>query len=152
MVARRGFVDRVRDHWLTTTGGPHRPWYATNSWQIGALAFGTGMVVLVIGTRLETTIIAAVGATGHHLEWISDVVAAIAVSALTYLWLHLRVSQTHVLRLERAQIAVDEQLRLAAEIQQNMPPIIPSATPGYQWAARMEAAHRVGGDYGAPCA
>ena len=119
----------------------------TAQWQITGLALGSGLVVLLTGTWIESAIITAVGATGHHLEWVSDIVASVAVTSLTYLWLRLRASRKRVLDLERAQIAVDEQFRLAAEIQRNLLPRIPPATPGYMWAARMEAAHEVGGDF-----
>jgi serine phosphatase RsbU (regulator of sigma subunit) len=112
-----------------------------------AIALSTGVVVLAIGMRLESAVIAAVGAQGHELEWISDVTAALAVTAVTYLWLNLRTSQMRILDLERARIARDEQLKLAAEIQGSLLPAVPAATPGYLWSARMEAAHEVGGDF-----
>lgn len=119
----------------------------TARWQITGLALGSGLVVLLTGTWIESAIITAVGATGHDLEWVSDIVASVAVTSLTYLWLRLRASRKRVLDLERSQIAIDEQFRLAAEIQRNLLPQVPPTTPGYMWAARMEAAHEVGGDF-----
>ncbi len=44
-------------------------------------------------------------------------------------------------------MAVDEQFRMAAEIQRSLLPSIPAETPGYLWAARMESAHKVCGDF-----
>jgi hypothetical protein len=116
-------------------------------WQVTALAFALGLLVLVVGTRIESAIIAAVGTTGHELEWIGDVIASVAVTTLAYLWLHLRASRARLLDLERSRVALDEQFRLAAEIQRNLLPEIPPTTPGYRWAARMETAYEVGGDF-----
>lgn len=110
-------------------------------------AAGSGLLVLVVGAWIESALIAATHATGGELEWISDLIAAIAVTAVTYLWLNLRETRTRVLDLERAGIVVAEQLRLAAEIQRSLLPAIPSSTPGYEWAARMIPAHEVGGDF-----
>lgn len=115
--------------------------------QIAAVAIASGMLVLIVGTQLESVIIKAAGTTGHQLEWISDVIAAIAVSTLTYLWLHLRATRAALLDSVRAGAVRDEQFRLAAEIQRTLLPEIPAATPGYRWAARMEAALEVGGDF-----
>jgi len=44
-------------------------------------------------------------------------------------------------------VALDEQLRLAAEIQRSLLPDLPRATPGFRWAARMVPAGQVGGDF-----
>jgi serine phosphatase RsbU (regulator of sigma subunit) len=111
------------------------------------IAVAVGLIVMAIGGRVEVAIISAVGATGHRLEWISDVIAAGAVSSMTYLWLNLRVSQLRLMDLERAQIARNEQLRLGAEIQQSLLPAIPRSMSGYEWSARMETASEVGGDF-----
>jgi len=115
--------------------------------RVAAVSIGWGALVLIVGTQVETVVIEAVGATGHHLEWISDVIAAIAVTALSYLWLHLISTRAALVDSTRARVVQDEQLRLAAEIQQTLLPEIPAETPGYHWAARMEAALQVGGDF-----
>jgi len=115
--------------------------------QIAAVAVGGGALVLLVGTRIESVFIRTVGATGHQLEWISDVIASVVVASLTYLWLHLRISRAELVRSEGARIIQDEQLRMAAEIQRTLLPEIPPETRGYRWAARMETAHEVGGDF-----
>ncbi len=115
--------------------------------QVVTVAIASGVLTLIVGALTESVIITAVGATGHDLEWISDVIASVAVTTLTYLWLHLRAARAQLLDSERARVAQDVQLRLAAEIQQTLLPEIPPATPGYRWAARMEADHQVGGDF-----
>jgi serine phosphatase RsbU (regulator of sigma subunit) len=95
----------------------------------------------------ESVIIRVVHGNRSDLEWLSDAMISTAVAGLTYLWLHLRDSRLRVLVLETEQIAINEQLRLAAEIQSALLPDVPPATPGFRWAARMVPASRVGGDF-----
>jgi phosphoserine phosphatase RsbU/P len=137
-------VDTRRER--TRQGLPVRS-RALTRMRIAALATVSGAITLMAGAQSESAIIKALGATGHELEWISDVIASIAVATLTYLWLHLRATRVQLLDSERARTIQDEQFRMAAEIQRTLLPEIPLATPGYRWAARMEAAHQVGGDF-----
>jgi len=111
------------------------------------LAALAGIGGFLLATRGEAVIIRAVHGDRSELEWISDAVVSMGVVGLTYLWLHLRESRVRVLALEREQIVVDEQLRLAAEIQRSLLPDLPAATPGFRWAARMVPAGRIGGDF-----
>jgi serine phosphatase RsbU (regulator of sigma subunit) len=111
-----------------------------------AVAAGAGLAVFLVGTAVESLIIRAVHGDRRELEWLSDAVVSIAVTGLTYLWLHLRASRIQVLALQQEQIAIEEQLRLAAEIQRGLLPEVPQATPGFRWAARMVPASRIGGD------
>lgn len=112
-----------------------------------AIAVLAGLVALVAGIGAESLIIGAVRGDRRQLEWISDALLSLAVVGMTYLWLHLRASRTRVLELERGQIVLGEQLRLAAEIQRNLLPALPASTPGFRWAARMIPAGWVGGDF-----
>jgi serine phosphatase RsbU (regulator of sigma subunit) len=48
---------------------------------------------------------------------------------------------------EHARIAVEEQLRLAAEIQRKLLPVIPSEALDCRWCARMVPAYEIGGDF-----
>jgi serine phosphatase RsbU (regulator of sigma subunit) len=106
-----------------------------------------GLVAFGFGTSAESVIVRAVHGDRPELEWISDVVIASGVVALTYLWLNLRESRMHLLAAERQQIAMDEQLLVAARIQRSLLPDVPAATPGFRWAAGMVPAGRVGGDF-----
>ena len=117
------------------------------AWRPAAIAAGAGLAVFVVGTTAESVIIRAVHGNRSELEWLSDAVVSMAVVGITYLWLHLRASRMRVLTLEREQIVMDEQLRLAAEIQRSLLPDVPQATPGFRWAARMVPAGRIGGDF-----
>lgn len=116
-------------------------------WRPAVLATAAGLAAFVVGAVAESVIIRAVHGNGRELEWLSDAVMSMAVAGITYLWLHLKVSRMRVLTLEREQIVIDEQLRLAAEIQRGLLPDVPQATPGFRWAARMIPAGRIGGDF-----
>lgn len=82
-----------------------------------------------------------------ELEWISDVVLAIAFGTATFLWLHLRRARLALTRLERAQLVLDTELSIAADIQQGLLPPAPRARDGWRFAARLESAGAVGGDF-----
>jgi hypothetical protein len=116
-------------------------------WTPAALAVGAGLASFVVGTAAESVILRAVHGNPRELEWLSDALISMAVAGITYLWLHLRASRMRVLTLEREQIVIDEQLRLAAEIQRGLLPELPQATPGFRWAACMIPAGRIGGDF-----
>lgn len=104
-------------------------------------------MAFLLGTRVESRILWFARAEPGQLEWISDLILAGTVVCMTYLWLHLRASRSQLASLERQQIALDNELRLAAEIQRGLLPELPATTPGFEWAARMEAARTVGGDF-----
>ncbi|HEU0093118.1 MAG TPA: SpoIIE family protein phosphatase, partial [Vicinamibacteria bacterium] len=115
--------------------------------RLAALALGAGLLVVLIGTSVESAAIATFRPTGFELKWVSDVVAATAVAGLTYLTLRLGAARSQVMGLERSRIALDAQLRVAAEIQRRLLPVIPSEWLDCKWAARMVPAHEVGGDF-----
>jgi hypothetical protein len=112
-----------------------------------ALALATGLAAFAVGIVAESAIIHAVHGNRRQLEWLSDALISTALAGIAYLWLHLRGSRIQVLALEQERIAVNEQLRLAAEIQRGLLPDVPLATPGFRWAARMIPASRIGGDF-----
>ena len=116
-------------------------------WRPAAIATGAGVAAFVVGAAAESVIIRSVHGNRSELEWLSDAVVSMAVAGITYLWLHLKAARVRVFTLERAQIVIDEQLRLAGEIQRSLLPDVPQATPGFRWAARMIPAGRLGGDF-----
>jgi sigma-B regulation protein RsbU (phosphoserine phosphatase) len=120
---------------------------ARTDWRPAALAAGAGLASFALGIAAESLIIRAVRGDRADLEWLSDAVISLGVAGITYLWLHLRSARLRVLALQQEQIVIDEQLRLAAEIQRGLLPDVPRTTPGYRWAARMVAASRIGGDF-----
>jgi serine phosphatase RsbU (regulator of sigma subunit) len=126
---------------------PRLPGSGRFSWTTAAKAAAAGLAAFGVGNLAQSTIISAVHGNRSELEWLSDAIISTAVAGIAFLWLHLKASRLRVLALERDQIAVDEQLRLAAEIQRNLLPPIPKVTPGFRWAARMVPAGRIGGDF-----
>jgi serine phosphatase RsbU (regulator of sigma subunit) len=110
------------------------------------IAAAAGIAVFALGTAAESLVVRALHGNPDELEWLSDAVISTATAAITYLWLHLRSSRLRVLALEQQRIAIDEQLRLAAEIQRGLLPEVPRATHGFRWGARMIPASQVGGD------
>jgi serine phosphatase RsbU (regulator of sigma subunit) len=78
---------------------------------------------------------------------ISDMILATAFGVMLYLWLNLRATRSRLTDLERAQIVVDTQMSLAAQIQRHLLPPIPAVSNGVRWAGRLEPAYRSGGDF-----
>lgn len=111
------------------------------------MALVAGAAGIVIGNVVESAVIATVGADPGELAWISDAFLAGGLAAATFLWLHLKEAARKVTELERSKIAVDAQLRLAAEIQTNLLPRLPEKAAGCRWAARLVSAWAVGGDF-----
>ena len=77
----------------------------------------------------------------------SDVILATAFGVAVYLWLRLRVTRTRLTGLERAQVVLDTQLSLAADIQRHLLPPIPVRSNGVRWAGRLVPAYSIGGDF-----
>src|SRR5580700_10378816 len=78
---------------------------------------------------------------------VSDAILATALGVVVYLWLNLRATRTRLTGLERAQIVLDTQLSLAAQIQRHLLPPMPVGSNGVRWAGRLEPANRIGGDF-----
>jgi serine phosphatase RsbU (regulator of sigma subunit) len=111
------------------------------------LAVGTGFAAFAVGIVAESLIIRVVDGNRGELEWLSDAVISTTLASITYLWLHLKTARNDLLSLVQERAVIDEQLRLAAEIQRDLLPTVPEATPGFRWAARMIPAGRIGGDF-----
>jgi hypothetical protein len=77
---------------------------------------------------------------------ISDLILAAALGAVVYLWLHLKATRTRLTGLELAQIVLDTELSVAAQIQRHLLPPVPVGS-GVRWAGRLEPANAIGGDF-----
>src|SRR5262245_59809019 len=130
---------------MDETNDRHVP--AGTNWRLGAISVASGAVAFVLGSVLESRVMAIYSASRSQLEWVSDVVVAAGVVVMTWLWLHLRTSNMRLLRLERQQVALDEQLRLAAEIQRNLLPALPASLLGFRFSACLVQAELIGGDF-----
>ena len=111
------------------------------------LSLAAGAITFVLGAVTERAVVAAVHADPTDLGWISDVILTLGLTAVSYLWLHLRATERRLSDLERARIGMDTQMRLAAEIQRNLLPELPERTGNYRWAARLLPTWAVGGDF-----
>ena len=107
----------------------------------------SAMMVYLFANIVETTVIQMVHPSEQELTWISDTMISVAFGVVSYLWLHLKTARSSLSRLERMRVAMDTELSLAAEIQRNFLPPVPSSHSGVRWAARLQQAERIGGDF-----
>jgi phosphoserine phosphatase RsbU/P len=110
-------------------------------------ALVSALVAFVAALALERVLVRILGLDLRQLEWISDVVLAVAFGVATFLWLHLRLARTALTRLERAQLVLETELAIAADIQRGMLPSAPPARDGWHFAAQLEQAGHIGGDF-----
>jgi serine phosphatase RsbU (regulator of sigma subunit) len=111
------------------------------------LAVGSAIAAFVLAIGFERELVRLLRLDLRELEWISDVVLSTALGVATFLWLHLRRARNELTRLELDRLALDTELRIASEIQQNLLPPTPPARAGWRFAAVLEPAGRVGGDF-----
>jgi phosphoserine phosphatase RsbU/P len=110
-------------------------------------AAASAAVAFAAALAFERGLIRLLGVDLMELEWLSDVVLALAFGTATFLWLHLRLARTALTRLERAQVAMETELAVAAQIQLGLLPALPPARGGWRFGARLEQAGRIGGDF-----
>jgi hypothetical protein len=79
----------------------------------------------VLAAALETVVIRWVQPTEWELAWVSDLALALALGVAVYLWRHLLATRQELAQRERAEIVLQTQLSVAAEIQRRLlPPTI----------------------------
>jgi len=114
-----------------------------------ALAYGlvaaTGGYVLA--ATLEAAVIRSLRPTEWELAWVSDVALAAAFGVAVYLWRHLLATRTELADRERAELVLQTQLSLAADIQRRLLPDLPPLTSGLDCAADLRSAGKIGGDF-----
>lgn len=104
-------------------------------------------LALVTALLCERAIMRVFDIDVRAMEWISDLILAVAFGGVSFLWLHLRRARTELTRLERAQVVLDTELSIAADIQHGLLPRPPLARDGWRFAARLEQAGYIGGDF-----
>jgi phosphoserine phosphatase RsbU/P len=107
----------------------------------------SAVVVYLFANEAESTVIRLVHPSEQALTWISDAVLSIALGVVTYLWLHLKTARTALSQFERDKIKLDTEMSLAAEIQRNLQPQLPPLLSGIRWAAHLNQAEKIGGDF-----
>jgi hypothetical protein len=119
----------------------------TKTPQIALSAIACTIVIFLFGGMVENWLIGVLRPSAGELTWISDVILATGFGVVLYLWLHLRAAREALLEAERAQIILNTQFEIAANIQQSLLPAAPQSRRGVSWAVQLTPAYRIGGDY-----
>jgi serine phosphatase RsbU (regulator of sigma subunit) len=101
----------------------------------------------VIAAMLEAIVIRVMRPTQWELEWVSDAALALALGIAVYLWRRLLATRRELEERERGEILVQTQLSIAADIQRGLLPPVPPAGCGFEWAADLRSAGKIGGDF-----
>jgi serine phosphatase RsbU (regulator of sigma subunit) len=114
-----------------------------------ALAASVGVAVCgyIVAAVLEATLIRWVRPTEWELAWVSDAALAVALGIAVYLWRHLVTTRRELEERERVELVLQTQLSIAAEIQRRLLPALPPAGNGFEWAAALRSAGKIGGDF-----
>jgi len=115
--------------------------------QIALAAIACTVVIFLLGGSVERWLIGVLRPSAGELTWISDVILATGFGVVLYLWLHLRAAREALLEAERAQIVMNTQFEIAANMQRSLLPPAPAARRGVSWAVQLTPAYRIGGDY-----
>jgi len=116
-------------------------------WTALAQSVGVAVVAYVVAGATEIAIIDTVRPSERELAWISDLVLAAALGVAVYLWRHLQASRQELAARERAELVLQTQLSVAADIQRRLLPRLPPQAHGVEWAASLHSAGRIGGDF-----
>jgi sigma-B regulation protein RsbU (phosphoserine phosphatase) len=95
----------------------------------------------------EAALIRVLRPSELELDWISDAVLSSALGIAVYLWLHLRATRLALTERERTQVIIQSQLSLAEAMQRRLLPPIPRPVDGFEWAALLTPAGKIGGDF-----
>jgi sigma-B regulation protein RsbU (phosphoserine phosphatase) len=101
----------------------------------------------IAAAALEAALIRALRPTEWELAWVGDVALALALGIAVYLWRHLLTTRRELEERERSELVLQTQLSVAAEIQQRLLPRVPPAGHGFEWAAALRSAGKIGGDF-----
>jgi hypothetical protein len=101
----------------------------------------------ILSAAFEALLIRSIGPTEWELAWVSDVALAGAFGTAVYLWRHLLTTRRELEARERAQLVVDTQLSIAADIQRQLLPPLPPNEYGFEWAAALRSSGTIGGDF-----
>jgi sigma-B regulation protein RsbU (phosphoserine phosphatase) len=101
----------------------------------------------VVAAVLEATLIRTVQPTEWEFAWVSDAALAVALGVAVYLWRHLVTIRRELQERERAELVLQTQLSIAAEIQKRLLPAVPPTGNGFEWAAELNSAGKIGGDF-----
>jgi sigma-B regulation protein RsbU (phosphoserine phosphatase) len=119
----------------------------TGTWRIAAVSSALAGVAYVVAGAAEIVLIRAFSVSESELAWVSDVVLSAAFGVAVYLWRHLRATRRALLERERAELVLNTQLAVAADLQRRLLPALPEGPAGTEWAASLRPAGQIGGDF-----
>jgi serine phosphatase RsbU (regulator of sigma subunit) len=123
------------------------PRATTGQWRIVAQSTAVAVAGYLAGAAAEFALIRAFRPSEFELAWVSDVVLATALGVSVYLWWHLRATRAALLDHERAELVLNTQLAVAADLQRRLLPSLPEGRGDVEWAAAMRSAGQIGGDF-----
>ena len=105
------------------------------------------VTVYAVAGGSELVLIKLLRPTETELTWVSDFMLSAALGMAVYLWRHLRATRQALTQKERAALVIQTQLSLAESMQRRLLPPVPVAAHGFDWAAALTPAGRIGGDF-----
>lgn len=117
------------------------------TWQIVVQSVAVALAGYLVAGAAEVSIIRAFRPTEWELAWISDMLLASALGVAVYLWRHLSATRQALLDRERAEIVLNTQLAMAADLQRRLLPAPPADDARVAWAAALRSAGQIGGDF-----
>jgi sigma-B regulation protein RsbU (phosphoserine phosphatase) len=111
------------------------------------LAVAVAVVFYLFAGTVEALLIKVIKPTEMELDWVSDMVLSTALGTAVYLWLHLRATRLALTERERSELVIQAQLSLAESMQRRLLPSIPIPAGGFEWAATLTPAGKIGGDF-----
>jgi len=112
-----------------------------------ALAGLVTVTFYAVAGLAEATLIRILQPSELELDWISDAVLSIALGIAVYLWLHLRATRLALTEHERTELIIESQLSMAEAMQRRLLPPLPPIVDGFEWAAQLTPAGKIGGDF-----
>jgi sigma-B regulation protein RsbU (phosphoserine phosphatase) len=112
-----------------------------------ALAAAAAVTFYAVAGLSEAVLVRVLKPTESELDWISDAVLSIALGVAMYLWLRLRATRRALTERERAQVVIQAQLSMAEAMQRRLLPPVPAPVNGFEWAAMLTPAGKIGGDF-----
>lgn len=120
---------------------------APGTWRIVGESAAAALAAYLVAGTIEIALISVFRPSERELAWVSDVVLAAAFGVAVYLWRHLGVTRQALLDRERAELVLNTQLALAADLQRRLLPVLPTRDDRLEWAAALRSAGQIGGDF-----
>ena len=116
-------------------------------WSVVAQSVSAALLAYVVAGASEVGLIQFFRPSEQELEWVSDLVLSAAFGVAVYLWRHLKATRQALATRERAELVLNTQLEVAADMQRRLLPPLPPSAHGLEWAASLQPAGKIGGDF-----